>query len=93
MRDDRKRFVIARAVGDFLRSGESSLVTRSQTEHQQRNRAFAAEFLAPAESLRARIHARRVDEDTVEELAEEFKVSPPVIRYQIQNHRLAELAV
>ena len=93
LRDDRKRFFIARAVGDFLRSGESSLITRSQTEHQQRNRAFAAEFLAPAESLRTRIHAHTVDEDTVQELADEFQVSPPVIRYQIQNHRLAALSL
>jgi hypothetical protein len=93
LRDDRKRFVVARALGDFLRIGESSLITRSHTEHQQRNRAFAAEFLAPAESLRARILARTVDEESVQELAEEFHVSPAVIRYQIENHRLAGFAV
>ena len=93
LRDDRKSFVLARAVGDFLSSGESSLITRSRTEHQQRNRAFAAEFLAPAHAIRERIRTASVDEETVEELAMEFHVSPFVIRHQIQNHRLATLTI
>jgi hypothetical protein len=89
LRPEKKRFAIARAVGDFLNFGESSLITRSRTEHQQRNRAFAAEFLAPAHSIRARISRDTVDDEDVELLANEFRVSEFVIRHQIQNHRLA----
>ena len=66
-------------------------LTRTGTEHQQRNRAFAAEFLAPAESIRDRIGGDRVAEEDVEELAQEFQVSELVIRHQIQNDKLAWL--
>ena len=93
LRDERKRFVLARALGDFLSFGESSLITHGPSEHQQRNRAFAAEFLAPADALRNRIRAAMVDEEAVDELAAEFQVSSFVIRHQIQNHKLAALAI
>ena len=66
-------------------------MTRSGTEHQQRNRAFAAEFLAPAEFIKERIGGHRVGEEDMEELAQEFQVSDLVIRHQIQNHNLAWL--
>ena len=92
-REDQRRFSLCRALSDHLAAGLPSLVTRSQTEHQQRNRAFAAQFLAPADSIRSRIEGRRVDEESVDDLAREFRVSELVIRHQIQNHRLAELAV
>lgn len=92
LRDEQKRFVFARAVGDFLSFGDSSLITHGPSEHQQRNRAFAAEFLAPAEALRNRIRTATVGEDAVDELAAEFQVSSFVILHQIQNHKIATLA-
>jgi hypothetical protein len=92
LREEKRRFVLSRAVGDFLTFGQTALVTRGHSEHQQRNRAFAAEFLAPAESIRKLIPGGTVDEEDVDELAAEFQVSTLVIRYQIQNHRLAEFA-
>jgi hypothetical protein len=91
LREESKRFILCRALSDHLASGQPSLVTRTGTEHQQRNRAFAAEFLAPAESIRERISGDRVGEEDVEELAQEFQVSDLVIRHQIQNHNLAWL--
>jgi len=91
LREENKRFILCRALSDHLASGQPSLVTRSGTEHQQRNRAFAAEFLAPAESIRERIGGDRVGEEDIEELAQEFQVSDLVIRHQIQNHNLAWL--
>ena len=66
-----------------------SLVTNTQTEHQQRNRAFAAEFLAPAEAIRERLPASHLSEEDVEDLAQEFRVSGFVVRHQIENHKLA----
>ena len=91
LREESKRFILCRALSDYLALGHPSLVTRSVTEHQQRNRAFAAEFLAPAESIRERIGGDRVGEEDIEDLAQEFKVSDRVIRHQIQNHKLAWL--
>ena len=88
LREESKRFVLCRALSDYLASGQPSLVTRGRTEHQQRNRAFAAEFLAPAESIQQRIGSHRIGEEDIEELAQEFRVSDRVIRHQIQNHNL-----
>ena len=91
LREESRRFILCRALSDLLASGQPSLVTRSGSEHQQRNRAFAAEFLAPAESIRERIGGGRVGEEDIEELAQEFEVSDLVVRHQIQNHNLAWL--
>jgi DNA replication protein DnaC len=76
LREENKRFILCRALSDHLASGQPSLVTRSGTEHQQRNRAFAAEFLAPAESIKERIGGDRVGEEDIEELARNFSVRP-----------------
>ena len=92
LRPDSQRFVLARAVGDFLALGETALITKGHTEHQRRNRAFAAEFLAPADSIRKHIHGETIEEDDLAELAAEFQVSDYVIRHQIENHGLARIA-
>jgi len=91
LRQDSRRFLLARAIGNYFAHGNSALVTKGRSELQQRNRAFAAEFLAPADSIRARIPSRRLDSDHISELAEEFYVSAEVIRRQIENHELAEI--
>ena len=88
LREESKRFIVCRALSDHLATGQPSLVTRSRTEHQQRNRAFAAEFLAPEEAIKERIGGDRIGDEDVEELAHEFQVSDLVIRHQIQNHKL-----
>jgi hypothetical protein len=92
LRNESKGFILCRALSDHLAAGQPSLVTRSESEHQKRNRAFAAEFLAPAESLRQRISGDSVGEEDIEELAHEFQVSDWIVRHQIQNHNLASLA-
>ena len=91
VRGEGRRFVLCRALSDFLALGEPALVTRTQTEHQQRNRAFAAEFLAPAASIQTRLPADRLSEEDLEDLAQEFGVSGFVIRHQIENHKLATI--
>ena len=55
------------------------------------HRAFAAEFLAPSASLRAKIAHSVVDDEQVDELAEEFGVYAQVILHEIENHGIAEL--
>lgn len=84
------RFHFCRALAEVLTlPGTDTLLTRANSERQQRNRAFAAEFLAPASGLQARIPGRTVDGDTIDELADEFGVSSRVIEHQVQNHRIA----
>lgn len=88
----RRRFLVCRALGGFLASGSAALVTTRGTERQRRNRAFAAEFLAPAVAIRERLPQGRLGEEDLAELAETFSVSEWVIRHQVENHGLAELA-
>ena len=86
------RFLFCRALAEAISSHRDALVTRGATPRQQRNRAFAAEFLAPSESLKERITHPIVDMEQIDDLAEEFGVSPQVILNQIENHRIAEFA-
>lgn len=85
------RFQFCRALAETLTNDADALVTKASTERQQRNRAFAAEFLAPSTALRERIIDQLVDRDQVTDLAEEFGVSTYVVEHQISNHRIAEL--
>ena len=55
------------------------------TDFQQLTRAFAAEYLAPAEQLRERM---RDGCTSATALGEEFGVSPWVISHQMENHNL-----
>ena len=93
LRSDSQRFHFCRALGEVLLSpGSDTLLTRTYSERQQRNRAFAAEFLAPAFGLRDRISRPVVDTDDIDGLAAEFGVSPYTIEHQIKNHRIAHVA-
>ena len=87
-----RRFHFCRALSEVLASPHSdALITRAHSERQQRNRAFAAEFLAPSSGLKQRILFPTVDGDDIDELAEEFGVSSQVIEHQIVNHRIARV--
>lgn len=87
-----RRFLFCRALAEAISGRGDALVTRGNTERQQCNRAFAAEFLAPSTSLGKKISTPVVDEEQVDDLAEEFGVSPWVISHQIENHELARVA-
>ena len=94
-RETGKRFLAARALGDYLGKSDpgAGLLCSLETDRQARTRAFAAEFLAPSDALDRRLRGRRVisDED-VEDLANEFGVSGWLISRQIENHELATVA-
>ena len=79
-------FAFARAVGDaviFPTPRRSVVNGLHHAERQAAGRAFAAELLAPINEIE-NILEKRVDvDDTV--LADEFDVSPNVVRYQIEN--------
>ncbi len=81
------RFLVARGLYALLSGATAAaprLLTNAGTRLQSASRAFAAELLAPAVALRARVPGR-LDEERVDELAQEFGVSPMVIQYQLEN--------
>ena len=92
LREDNRRFLFCRALAPAMDgSGSDTLLTKARSEQQQRNRAFAAEFLVPAESLRERVPHPVVDGHDIDELAATFGVSDWVIRHQLDNHRIAQV--
>ncbi len=91
--DTGKKFGLCRALAEVLLPFQSgALLTQSHSERQQINRAFAAEFLAPADSIRHKVTRQVVDDEEIDDLADEFGVSPFVIKHQIENHRIGKLA-
>ena len=94
MREAGKRFLTARALGDYLGRTEPgpALLSALATDRQAQSRAFAAEFLAPSDSLRRRLKGKPAEPEQVDELAHEFRVSTEVIRRQMENHGLATIS-
>lgn len=88
-----KNFAFCRGLFEYLTSeaGVPVLISAACSERQQRNRAFAAEFLAPVALLKARLPSETLDEEEVEDLADVFGVASYIIRHQIENHHLARL--
>ena len=82
-----RRFLRARALGDYMsRTGQKFGILNSlNTDRQALTRAFAAELLAPADSLPPRSEAPGADDEDIEKLSRKFKVSPMVISHQIRN--------
>ena len=85
-----KRFLLARAIGDYIGRSDAGLgiLTSMDTARQAQSRAFAAELLAPAESLLTHLADRGAEEDVINDLGQEFDVSTWVIKHQIRNHGL-----
>ena len=87
-----RRFHFCRAIAEVLsRPAVDTLLTPARTERQQRNRAFAAEFLAPASGLSCRVRRSTLDEEEVDELATVFGVSSWVIEHQIAYHQIGRV--
>jgi hypothetical protein len=93
-RPEQVRFAFCRGLFEYLTAPgmPSALVTVAWTDRQKCNRAFAAEFLAPAHWLRERIDRTQVSPDEMDDWAQELGVSTVVVGHQIENHRLADLA-
>jgi len=89
--DTSARFQFCRGLYEFLSTADHGpwLVTKAPSDRQRRNRAFAAEFLAPAEAVREKVSGSVISGDEVEALATDFGVSSYVITHQLQNHRIA----
>lgn len=92
-REEAVKFAFCRGLFEYLSSphGEPMLVTRTRSDKQKRNRAFAAEFLVPASALQQRLTGDIVGEEEVDDLAAEFHVAPHVIFHQLENHGIARI--
>ncbi len=80
-----QNFVFARAIGDavcFPDTRRSVVNDLHDAERQAAGRAFAAELLAPVESVLEMVDSGR---DDYEEIAGSFNVSPQVVVHQIEN--------
>jgi hypothetical protein len=88
-----KRFTFCRALFEFLHSAAPApaLISSAISEKQKRNRAFAAELLAPERLIRDRMSSDSIGWTEVEDLATAFEVSTYVIAHQIENHKLGEV--
>ena len=93
-RPEQVRFSFCRGLFEYLTAPgtPSALVTVARTDRQKRNRAFAAEFLAPAAWIRERIDGTQVSPDEMDDWAQELGMSTLVVGHQIENHRLADVA-
>ena len=79
-----QNFAFARAIGDavcFPDTPRSVVNELRDAERQAAGRAFAAEFLAPVQSVLDMVDSGRDDY----EIAGSFKVSPQVVTHQIEN--------
>jgi hypothetical protein len=65
------------------------LVTEAASRPQRIARAFAAELLAPVETVRQQVKSEMIDLDAIDQIARTFHVSPTLVRHQIENHHLA----
>ena len=85
-----RRFHFCRALAEIAAlPSKDALITKARSARQQRNRAFAAEFLVPSNALRERVKRPFVDADDIADMADEFGVYSDVIRHQIVNHNIA----
>jgi IrrE N-terminal-like domain len=88
-----KRFTLARALWHLLwRDAPNFLVTSAHTDRQKVERAFAAELLAPASGVAAKIDGDvfgGVEEEALEEIAITYGVSTIVVQHQVDNQLLS----
>ena len=88
-REDSRRFGLSRLLADqiFWESDDKLRPsTVAITARQKFQRAFGAEFLAPASALEERVGFDIGDEEMLADVASEFGVSDWLVRYQIENH-------
>ena len=92
-RPENRRFAFCRGLFEYLTDTgyPSALVTVARTERQKRNRAFAAELLAPSEWLREWCAGEFVGPEELGDAADVLGVSTEVVHRQLENHRIARL--
>ncbi|MEV0594419.1 ImmA/IrrE family metallo-endopeptidase [Nonomuraea cavernae] len=85
------RFTLSRALWHYLWESEPFfLVTTAYTDRQRVERAFATELLAPASGIGTLLDGspEMAISDDIEEIAARYRVSPMVIKHQVENQLL-----
>lgn len=92
-RNEKEKFAFCRSLYGYLfnEDVQTTLVTSSLIESQKTNRAFAAEFLAPASLIERKILDTTITEEEIADIADHFSVDEYVIKHQIRNHKIAEI--
>jgi hypothetical protein len=88
-----RRFALARLIADHLTAHKEDHLlpaTGVYTQRQKFQRAFAQEFLCPFMALRDYLGGGRPDDETIEEAASYFQVSPLMIRSTLVNKGMLE---
>ena len=87
-----RRFALARLVADHIVTPEEERLlpgTRSTTSRQKFQRAFAQEFLCPFEALKSHLEvhldAETPSDDSIDDAAQYFEVSPLTVRTTLVN--------
>lgn len=87
-----RRFEVGRWIADAMlpttQKDRWLPATDTKTARQKMQRAFAAEFLAPAGALQTFLNDDLTDEDRIEEAGKHFRVSSWTIQSQLVNHGL-----
>jgi len=90
--DTGQRFEWLRLIGDHLVAANPDdyllPATNGHTARQKLQRAFAAEMLLPIDDLVKRFRGNAEDEDLIQETADDFGVSPLLVRSRLVNKRL-----
>jgi hypothetical protein len=88
-----RRFALARLIADHLTAHKEDHLlpaTGVYTQRQKFQRAFAQEFLCPFMAFRDYLGGGRPDDETIEEAASYFQVSPLMIRSTLVNKGMLE---
>ena len=91
-----RRFALARLIGDFLNDNKQEPLmpaTRAKTDRQKFQRAFAQEFLCPAQELGDFLNLAMYPfptEDDIDDAAHHFDVSPFTVQTTLVNKRMVE---
>ncbi len=89
-RPENQMFSLCRGLADYFFSPHTpSLIVNAATEQQKRNRAFAAELLAPAETIQHCLAGGETSQEEIDEIAYILGVSSHVVLHQVENHDLA----
>lgn len=89
-----KKFLLARALGHYIaRTGNGpAILSKLRTPEQSRARSFAVELLAPSEWLRDKVGPiNDIEQDQINDLAEELGVSEYTVQCQVENHEIARI--
>lgn len=87
--EENRRFHLSRLIGDELYSRADDdkwlPATEARTSRQKFQRAFAQEFLCPYRELQDSFSNKTITEDSMEEVANQFNVSPLCVKTTLVN--------